>query len=211
MNNRLWWMVFASGIAFGMAILLLIMIVAGRLPAEPAELQYKIQFNARTGEMSPVVEIMIDPLPADPCQRVAAKALRGDYGLLNTRQQKAYELLLLQGLTEADLTVGLATAYGPWEGYDYGEACAHGYGCSDMTLAANAIPGHWYVLVERSPGKWQVRQVQDTGAAWNDRHWRAYGKKHFGATIDCWIDLFLPHDIDPQPMRMLKIRATKTW
>jgi len=54
MNSRLWWMVFASGIAFGMAILLLIMIVAGRLPAEPAE------------------------LPADPCQRALACWPKGD-------------------------------------------------------------------------------------------------------------------------------------
>lgn len=153
----------------------------------------------------------VDPLPADPCQRLATKALRGDYGKLNARQRKAYELLLAQGLTEADISLALATAYGPWEGYDYGEGTAYGYGCSDLTLAANAIPAHWYVLLERRPGQWQVRQIQDTGASWNDRHWRAYARRHFRVKAECWVDLFLPHDINPQPMRMLKVRAQKTW
>lgn len=164
-----------------------------------------------TGEISPVIQVAIDPLPKDPCQRLASKALRGDYGKLNVRQRKAYELLLAQGLTEADIGLALATAYGPWEGYDYGEGTAYGYGCSDLTLAANAIPAHWYILVERRPGQWQVRQIQDTGASWNDRHWRAYARRHFRVKAECWIDLFLPHDINPQPMRILKVRAQKIW
>ncbi len=164
-------------------------------------------------------------LPADPVQRCAVKTLAGEYGKLSVPQAKAYRAIQKHGLTLADADWYLATAYGPWEGFSYGEATAHGYGCSDLTLAANSLPAHTLLLVERKPGMWQVRRVEDRGARWNDNHWRKYTQNKWArfaregqaawllyreaghpAAI-CWVDLFVPHSFDPKPMRGLRIKA----
>lgn len=52
-------------------------------------------------------------LPADPAQRAATKALRGDHGELKPWKQAAYELLVERGVTCDGYTY--LTSYGPWE------------------------------------------------------------------------------------------------
>lgn len=143
-------------------------------------------------------------LPADPVQRVAEKALAGEYGDLERWQEKAYQYALAQGTAPAGLC--WQTYYTPYEGYDRGEATAHGYGCSERTAAANAIPAHWYVMVEL-PGGWTVRQIQDTGASFNDPVARRKGAKLW---IDLWSDK-REHTNVSSITRYALIRAYKTW
>ena len=140
-------------------------------------------------------------LPANPVQRVAQKALKGEYGNLEDWQYKAYKYALAQ---DADIDgVAWVTSYGPWEGFRFGEACAFGYGCSDSTAAANLIPSHYYVLIELPDG-WEVRRIEDRGAKRNDLLARRKGAQ-------VWIDRWVRRNEGSYITRYASIRAFKTW
>ena len=140
-------------------------------------------------------------LPENPIQRVAHKALKGEYGKLEDWQYKAYKYALIQ---EAKVDgVAWVTSYGPWEGFMFGEACAFGYGCSDSTAAANLIPSHYYVLIEL-PGGWEARRIEDRGAKRND-----FLARRKGAEV--WIDRWVWRNEGSYITRYASIRAFKTW
>ncbi len=140
-------------------------------------------------------------LPANPVQRVAHKALSGEYGKLEDWQYKAYKYALAQGANVDG--VAWVTSYGPWEGFMFGEACAFGYGCSDSTAAANLIPSHYYVLIELPEG-WEVRRIEDRGARRND-----FLARRKGAQV--WIDRWVRTNEGSYLTRYASIRAFKTW
>jgi len=140
-------------------------------------------------------------LPANPVQRVAHKALSGEYGKLENWQYKAYKYALAQEATVNG--VAWVTSYGPWEGFMFGEACAFGYGCSESTAAANLIPSHYYVLIELPDG-WEVRRVEDCGSKRND-----FVARRKGAEV--WIDRWVRTNEGSYLTRYASIRAFKTW
>ncbi len=156
---------------------------------------------ARVGDESPAVGEQEAAPPANPIRRVAQKALRGDFGKLKPWQHKAYKYALAQDVTVSGRA--WVTTYGPWAGFARGEGCAYGYGCSESTAAANAIPGHYYVLVELPKG-WEVRRIEDRGAAWNDRIARRKG-------TELWIDRWVVKRDATRICRYATIRAYKTW
>jgi hypothetical protein len=137
----------------------------------------------------------------NPVLQVARKALSGEFGPLKRWQYKAYKYALAQ---EADVEgEAWVTVFGPWEGFLRGEACAYGYACSESTAAANAIPGHYYVLIEL-PSGWEVRRIEDRGAARNDTI-----AKRRGAEV--WIDRWVASSQSSRVCRYATIRAFKTW
>jgi len=157
--------------------------------------------TADTGQRDDVDNNDGKQLPANPIQRVAHKALKGEYGKLEAWQYKAYEYALAQ---EADVNgVAWVTSYGPWEGFMFGEACAFGYGCSDSTAAANLIPSHYYVLIELPDG-WEARRIEDRGAKRND-----FLARRKGAQV--WIDRWVRTNEGSYLTRYASIRAFKTW
>jgi hypothetical protein len=113
-------------------------------------------------------------LPADPFQRTATRALRGDYGKLARWQRAGYAAGLQQGVTASRCLV--LTQYngheasGKWDG--------HEHPCTMRTAAANRIPQYAWVWTERTG----LRQVLDTGARANDRVARSKG----GTWVDIW-------------------------
>jgi len=137
-------------------------------------------------EQSPAAGIVADNapapevLPADPLQRCATKALRGDFGTLKPWQIIGYNLALT-GKT----TVKLAwlTTYYPQEGFWRGKGCRWGIGTSERVAAANLLPAKTYVWISSPP---HLRQVWDTGAKWNDRVARRKGAA-------LWCDLWVPY------------------
>ncbi len=157
--------------------------------------------TADTGRRDDVDNNGRKELPENPIQRVAHKALNGEYGKLADWQYKAYKYALIQ---EANVDgVAWVTSYGPWEGFMFGEACAFGYGCSDSTAAANLIPSHYYVLIEL-PGGWEVRRIEDRGAKRND-----FLARRKGAQV--WIDRWVRRNEGSYITRYASIRAFKTW
>lgn len=167
-------------------------------------------------------------LPTDPAQRVAEKALAGQFGKLEHWQKKAYRYALAQ---DAHISgIAWVTHYTPREGFYRGKAVRWGQGCSERVAAAIMIDRAWYrglpanerdrpgldlsrqvwtgdyVLVDLPTG-WQVRQILDTGAMNNLLIARRKG-------CDIWID----HWTDKESLRMKSwhcpfavIRAYRTW
>jgi hypothetical protein len=117
------------------------------------------------------------PLPSCPAQRAAVKAMRGDFGPLAEWQRVAYRLAYDSACKP--LTAWL-TQYYPSEGYDRGETCASGYGCSERVAAATSLPLYSLIYI---PGV-GVRQVLDTGASFNDPVARRKG-------ADLWVDVWV--------------------
>lgn len=157
--------------------------------------------TADTGRRDDVDNNDRKELPENPIQRVAHKALKGEYGNLEDWQYKAYKYALAQ---EASVNgVAWVTSYGPWEGFMFGEACAFGYGCSDSTAAANLIPSHYYVLIELPDG-WEARRIEDCGAKRND-----FLARRKGAQV--WIDRWVRTNEGSYLTRYASIRAFKTW
>lgn len=154
-------------------------------------------------------------LPAP--QQVAHKALAGAFGTLQPWQRKAYKYALAQG-AEVDGICKL-TFYGP-PLFQRGDACAHGYGCSESTAAANKIPGHYYVIVEVQPFRWEVRRIEDTGSKRNDpiarsqcyRYASSLMKRHgFSRSDVVWVDFWAAPPQGTKWCRYAQIRAYKTW
>jgi hypothetical protein len=119
------------------------------------------------------------PLPERPVERIATKALRGDFGRLEGWQREGYTRLLKGHRTYR----AYRTHYGPYEGRQ-GRVDAYGNPCTMRTLAANRLPRKAYVLlIERG----ELRQVLDCGARSNDRRFADR------RGLDCWIDTWEPH------------------
>ena len=129
-------------------------------------------------------------LPHDPFQRVAIKALRGDYGQLRPWQKAGYASGLAQGVTVQG--TAWVTSYYPAEGFRRGKATRSGIGVSERSAAVTRDT--WY----QRRGQWVwtqsygIRVVEDTGANFN----RAAAHKH-GASI--WLDYWwpVPHNRNP--------------
>ena len=116
-------------------------------------------------------------LPTDPLQRVAAKALRGDYGKLAEWQVIGYQQALRHGGVRKRIWL---TTYYPEEGFRRGQPCRWwDRGCSERVAAANELPAYAFVYIEGVG----LRQVLDTGAARNDIIARRKGAEHW---IDIW-------------------------
>ena len=113
-------------------------------------------------------------LPADPFQRAATRALRGDYGKLASWQRAGYAAGLQQGVTASRCLV--LTQYNGREAS--GKRDRHGNPCTLRTCASNRIPQYAWVWTERTG----LRQVLDTGARANDRVARILG----GTWVDVW-------------------------
>jgi len=142
-------------------------------------------------------------LPADPVQRVAAKALRGDYDPLEQWQRQGYEKLLTVTPTKklAWITV-------------YNENCL---GCNFTTASGRRVshrvaamidkPWATWVLVDLPEG-YQLRQVFDTGSRRNI--WRAQNPEKCDSNrppAETWIDLYY----SPAAMKTLKNGSNKSW
>lgn len=113
-------------------------------------------------------------LPADPAQRAATKALRGDSGTLKPWQVKGYKLIIETG-AKADRTLVLTAYYGTEPD---GVRDRYGNPCTLRTCASNKLPRHAYVWTERT----NLRQVLDCGARSNDRRAARLG----GTWMDAW-------------------------
>jgi hypothetical protein len=131
----------------------------------------------------------------DAFSRCALKALAGNFGPLTNWQRDAYERgLLAHHSLRADLTV-----YGPFDPQRYTRAKhgASGRHCSEQMAAANRLRQGTAVWISFPP---HLRQVQDTGAHWNDTVARAPqfqdifagGRWRQGAGCDLWMDLWIP-------------------
>ena len=119
------------------------------------------------------------PLPDAPAERIAHKALRGDFGKLASWQREGYSRI-----AEGPVQIKRAyrTHYGPYEGRQ-GRVDAYGNPCTMRTLASNRLPRRAYVLlIERG----ELRQVLDCGAKSNDRRF-AYSRN-----CEVWIDRWHP-------------------
>ena len=119
------------------------------------------------------------PLPEAPAQRIAVKALAGEFGPLAGWQREGYGRIARGRFVTKR---AWRTHYGPYEGRQ-GRVDAAGRPCTMRTLAANRIPrGAYVLLIERG----ELRQVLDCGAASNDRR--------FAARNGCevWVDRWHP-------------------
>ena len=145
-------------------------------------------------------------------RRIAQKALRGDWKL-TPWQRKGYELLREYGPTQEG--VAYVTHYTPprfWRG----KRTRWGWGCTEGCWAANKLPGYWYILVQHpGTGFWELGWIRDTGAIWNDNHWRREARKHYGVTIDIWLDRWHPSSSMANKSWpgaiYVAISADKTW
>jgi len=125
--------------------------------------------------------LMHAPSPAHaatPAQRVAVKALAGDYGKLAGWQVKGYRAIL-RGTTPRLLVI---TGY--WRGERGGTYRAVGGKCRVGTLASNKLPRWSYVYM---PTWGRLFRVEDCGAKSNDR--RAEVTRHGGGAV--WADVWL--------------------
>jgi hypothetical protein len=118
-------------------------------------------------------------LPADPFQRTATRALRGDFGKLQPWQRDAYTRGLAQGAT-ADRRAWLTAYYGTAPD---GKIDRYGNPCTWRTAAARdeQVPRRAYIWTPQSG----IRQVLDTGAKSNIRRAKARG-------ACTWIDAWVP-------------------
>ena len=172
------WIDLAWGVPVAIVMVLACYLVTRAGSAEPAEVQYKLQLNLETGEMAPVAEIAIDPLPEDPCQRCAVKALRGDYNPLRTWQRYVYQYILDHNITVqgyAKLT-GYGYHYESERGQNEWTSCGshvHTAGCS----ANPEIPLGTLIWTP-----YGVRYVNDRGGAVKLRNTR----RDESANFDYW-------------------------
>ena len=120
----------------------------------------------------------MEPLPADPVQRIATKALAGHFGALEPWQREGYQALL----NGHKRLRAYRTHYGPYEGRQ-GRVDARGRPCTMRTLAANRLKrGTWVLLLDEP----ELRQVLDSGARSNDAR---FADRH---RCDLWVDRWHP-------------------
>ena len=151
-------------------------------------------------------------LPSDPVQRVAEKALGGDFGELEWWQATAYRLLAENGPAREGRAY--VTHYTPPH-FKRGQGTRWGWGCTEGCYAANKLPGYWYVLVQHpGTGFWEMGWIRDTGASWNDAHWKRKARR-IGITVDIWLDRWHPSPAmgndSWQGAKYYAISAQKTW
>lgn len=130
----------------------------------------------------------------------ANKALAGDFGKLADWQRKGYEA----GLCRHRVKMCFLTQYYPQENKAFrrkkdGGNCCRWWdaGCSERVIAANRLPAYSFVWIARPA---MMRQVLDTGAAYNDRvaradpaEWVTFpGGGAWGKGADLWADLWVP-------------------
>ena len=115
-------------------------------------------------------------LPADPFQRAATKALRGDFGKLHDWQARGYRLGLAQGVT-CTTPIFLTAYYGTEAS---GKVDSKGNACTYRTCASNKVKRGSYIWT-----KYGLRQVLDCGAHFNDRI-----ASRRGANL--WVDYWYP-------------------
>jgi len=152
-------------------------------------------------------------LPADPCQRVAVKALAGEFGELLPWQATAYRLLAENG--PARQGKAYVTHYTPPR-FKRGQGTRWGWGCTEGCWAANKLPGYWYVLVQHpSSGFWEMGWIRDTGASWNDSRWKRVGRERYGVEVDLWLDRWHPSpkmaNVSWPGAEYVAISAQNTW
>jgi len=152
-------------------------------------------------------------LPADPCQRVAEKALAGAFGELLPWQRTAYRLLAENG--PARRGKAYVTHYTPPR-FKRHQGTRWGWGCTEGCWAANKLPGYWYVLVRHpSSGFWEVGWIRDTGASLNDARWKRVGRERYGVQVDLWLDRWHPSpkmaNVSWPGANYIAISAVTTW
>ncbi len=144
-------------------------------------------------------------LPADPVQRVAAKALAGEYGVLEQWQWDGYNKAAHLGEPLVGILAWITV---------YNENCP---GCNFITASgrwvservAAMIDVKWatWVLVDLDTG-YQLRQVFDTGSRRNI--WRAQNPEKCESSrrpAETWIDLYY----SPAAMLTLKNKHNQSW
>jgi len=152
-------------------------------------------------------------LPSDPVQRVAEKALNGSFGELEWWQATAYRLLAENGPAREGRAY--VTHYCPPH-FKRSQGTRWGWGCTEGCYASNKLPGYWYVLV-RHPGTgfWEAGWIRDTGASWNDAHWKRVARKRYGVEVDLWLDRWTPDRslglVSWPGARYVAISAQRTW
>ncbi len=117
------------------------------------------------------------PLPSDPFQRCAVRALRGDFGPLQPWQRAAYERGLRLGL-RAEWPI-VATAYWRAEGRS-GQVDCRGQRLGRHAAASNLIPQGWVVWLPQVG----LRRVCDRGARRND----LVAAERRGIWVDVWFE-----------------------
>lgn len=119
-------------------------------------------------------------LPADPCQRVAEKALAGAFGDLEPWQEKGYTLLARGGAVKKTAWI---THY--WVGEPgVNHTTASGRRVSSEVCAMLDYKFGTYVLVDLPTG-FNLRRVWDRGSQANRRRARSRGAQ-------VWCDLYVP-------------------
>jgi len=132
-----------------------------------------------------------EPLPTDPLQRCATKALRGDFGKLKFWQAKGYQTAITKGVTVQGKA--WVTSYYPQEGFRRGKPTRSGIGVTERSAAVQRRD--WqrhrgdYVWTQA----YGLRIVEDTGANSNTRV-----AKNRGANI--WLDYWFPRPYRANPV-----------
>jgi hypothetical protein len=116
-------------------------------------------------------------LPDDPFQRCAVRALRGDFGKLQSWQERGYQLGIKYG-AKANTKTWNTCFYGTEAS---GRTTRWAGRCSWRTCAANRLPAGAYVWHEKG----NLRVVEDTGAHSNDSHADRLG-------CEMWVDWWAP-------------------
>ena len=142
-------------------------------------------------------------LPANPVQRVAEKALDGQFGELAHWQEQGYEKLLRVTPIKK---LAWITVYNE---NDLGcnKTGASGRHVSHRMAAMIDKPWGTWVLVDLDTG-YQLRQIFDTGSRRNI--WRAQNPKKCGSNrppAQTWIDLYY----SPSAMLTLKEKHNQSW
>jgi hypothetical protein len=143
-----------------------------------------------TGACAPIVAQTPD-LPTDPLQRVAQKAIRGDFGVIPAWKLNGYKAALATGATVQGRA--WVTSYYPSEGFYEGKRTRSGIG---VTMRSAAVQrADW----KRFRGCWVwtaaygIRLVEDTGANSNTRVARSKG-------ADRWLDYWFPKARNGNPV-----------
>jgi hypothetical protein len=130
-------------------------------------------------------------LPRDPLQRVAARALRGDFGKLKPWQAKGYLRAQQQHVTVQGRA--WVTSYYPAEGFPRGQHCQSGIGVSERSAAIRLCDWQKYRGQWVWTAAYGIRVVEDTGA--NSNHGAAL--RH-GA--DLWLDYWMQRANNTNPV-----------
>jgi hypothetical protein len=116
--------------------------------------------------------------PESHYKLMAIRSIRGEFGPLQTWQERGYIKFLDEGGVKKTAWV---TQYYPSEGFPRGQGTRWGVGVNERVIAANELPASSWVIILNVG----IRQVLDTGANSNDSVARKKGADH-------WLDLWVP-------------------